>query len=443
MSLGRILEPDWLWTPDGYKKGWSVTVDEQGLITRVGPAGPDPSSAGPSSAPATPLPGRALVPGFVNAHSHAFQRGLRGRGETFPRGAGSFWTWREAMYALVEDLDETTFHALCLQAFREMLAAGITTVGEFHYFHHLDDELGFTADRLLLDAAQEAGIRLVLLYAFYRTGGIGRPLKGGQTRFSTPSLDVYFRRLDALRPLLRAPLQSLGIVAHSLRAVDLDELQALHAYAVEHGLVFHLHLEEQVQEIEACRDAYGKAPMDLLLDRVDPAATPTTAVHCTHTDPDAMKRYLSQGGRVCICPLTEANLADGIADVPAIAGFGQHRLSLGTDSNARISMLEEIRWLEYVQRLSRERRGIVVDDHGALGRALLDVAVIGGAASLGLDLGELKEGMPADMLSIRLDHPSLAFAPDPGDGLLEAWLLGADNGSIDEVCVGGRWIRPF
>ena len=433
---GQLIEADRIWTGQTFESGPAIRIGADGTILEVGHGLKQGDDEG-----LVRLPGRALVPGFVNAHSHAFQRGLRGRGECFPRGAGSFWTWREAMYELVASLDADRFRSLCVQAFREMLAAGITTVGEFHYFHHLSDDTDFAADQLVLEAAREAGIRIVLLYAFYRTGGIGSPLQGGQIRFATPSLDIYRRRLDTLAEQLDAKTQSLGIVAHSIRAVDLDELEALHREACDRGLVFHMHLEEQRQEIEACRKAYGKTPMEVVLDRLDPAATPTTAVHCTHTEGPRMERYLDRGGQVCICPLTEANLADGIADLPTMKdGIRHHQISLGSDSNARISMLEEMRWLEYVQRLALERRGVVTNAEGLLGPNLLNIATRAGARALGLRAGSLTPGYLADLLAIDLNHPSLALVED--EHLLDGWILGGADGAVDRVCVGGVWMDP-
>ena len=431
----QLIEADKVWIDGRFESDVRVRIGSDGTILAMGP-GLEPGA----DEELQHLSGRALIPGFVNAHSHAFQRGLRGRGEAFPQGAGSFWTWREAMYDLVDSLNPETFHALCLQAFREMLAAGMTSVGEFHYFHHLSDEQDFAADELVLSAAKDAGIRMVLLYAYYRTGGIGEPLKGGQTRFATPSLEVYRRRLDHLQGMLDPSTQSLGIVAHSIRAVDLDELEALHGEARERGWVFHMHLEEQRQEIEACRKAYGMTPMDAVIDRIDPGAVPTTAVHCTHTEAAAMNRYLQRGGRVCICPLTEANLADGIADLPGMKdGVANHQVCLGSDSNARISMLEEARWLEYVQRLHLERRGVVVDRDGNLGRNLLAVTTRGGAEALGLQAGALEVGRLADMVTLDLEHPSLALVQD--EHLIDAVLLGATDGVIRDVYVGGRRVR--
>src|SRR5688500_10863205 len=173
---------------------------EEGRITEVGRLG----------SPDQRLEGRALLPGMISSHSHAFQRGLRGHGERFPAGAGSFWTWREAMYGLVERLDPDDFQHLCLQTFREMRAAGITCVGEFHYFHHGPDLKGWTFDPLVLRAAAEAGIRIALLQVYYRTGAIGQPLEGGQRRFGSPSPDSFWEQVDHLSRVLDPRTQTLG-----------------------------------------------------------------------------------------------------------------------------------------------------------------------------------------------------------------------------------------
>ena len=436
MGDSQRLTADLVWTGDQFERDVVITVTD-GTVIALDPAAD-------TGTPHQTLTGRALLPGFVNAHSHAFQRGLRGHGETFPAGAGSFWTWREAMYGLVQGLDAKGFRTVCRRAFREMLAAGITTVGEFHYFHHLTDRgHPFDADSLVLEAAAEVGLRIVLLQAFYKTGGIGEPLQGGQRHFETPSLDAYWDQYDRLAERLTPATQSLGVVGHSIRALGIDDLVALHAQARRRGLVFHMHVEEQRQEIDACREAYGLAPMALLHDRLD-IDHGFTAVHCTHTAPDDMARFLAAGGNVCICPLTEANLADGIADLPGILrgsgggpgeGFG---VCLGTDSNLRISMQEEIRWLEYVQRLAREQRGICRDDQGRVGPRLLDAATVAGARALGLPTGKIAPGHHADFIAIDLAHPSLEGADD--HTLLDAFLYGADKAAIADVCVGGHWL---
>lgn len=451
----QVLRPELAWTGTTFEAGWTVEVDGDGRIVSAGPAD-STESAGDDANPFADeidLRGRALLPGFVNAHSHAFQRGLRGLGETFPKGAGSFWTWREAMYSLVGRLDETLLYDLTHQAFREMLAAGITSVGEFHYVHHLHDlTRSFAGDAVVLQAARDAGIRVVLLQACYRFGGLllshdgipekGRPLSGGQLRFDTRDFDTYLQSIDRLEGLLHRDLpegQTLGIVAHSIRAVAEDDLRRLHALARERGWVFHMHVEEQRQEIEDCLEVYGKTPMQVVLDACD-ADERTTAVHCTHTTPADMARYLGTGANVCLCPLTEANLGDGIADLPGILQAGASQLCLGSDSNARISMLEEMRWTEYVQRLQGERRGVAVDDEGRLAPRLLEAATVGGARALGLDTGRIETGALADFVTVDLGHPQLAHTTP--ETLADALVCGGGDGVIERVCVGGRWVGP-
>lgn len=436
----RRLAAELTWTGERFERGVVVRVAEDGRIAAVERAGEGRAGGGPGDdAEVELLPGKALLPGFVNAHSHAFQRGLRGRGETFPEGAGSFWTWREAMYDLVESLDRERFRALCLRAFREMRSAGITTVGEFHYLHHESEEADWALDEALLEAAAEAGIRLVLLQTCYRQGGPGRPLEGAQRRFRSDSVEACLGQLDRLAGLLDPRLQSLGLVAHSIRAVPPDEVAELWAEAERRNLPFHMHLEEQVREIVECAAAYGRRPMELLLERL-PLSPRFTAVHVTHTDRADLARFAAAGAHACLCPTTEANLGDGVPDLPALLAAGG-RLCLGTDSNARISMLEEARWLELAQRLARERRGVLLDPHqdgaGRVATTLLRAATVNGARALGVEAGEILPGAWADLVAVHLDHPELEGWTE--DSLLESILLGAGDRVIAATCVGGRW----
>jgi formimidoylglutamate deiminase len=423
----RVFEADLTWTGERFESGVRVAVDTGGKIARVG------ALAEPAGERMT---GQALLPGFVNAHSHAFQRGLRGRGERFPSGAGSFWSWREAMYALVEELDAPALQALSARAFREMLAAGITTVGEFHYLHHARDGHGWELDEAVLAAARETGIRLVLLEVYYRTGGIAKPLERAQRRFDGRSLEEYWRQVEELARRLDPAHASVGVAPHSIRAVELEELVALHARARERGLVVHMHVEETRKEIEDCRAAHGRAPMELLASRLDLDAG-FTAVHGTHTGSDALGSYLGSGANLCLCPLTEANLGDG---TPVLGRVPAGGLCLGTDSNARISMLEEMRWAEYGQRLAREQRGVLVDASGAAARRLLTAATLGGARSLGVRAGALEAGAWADFVAVDLAAPELAgWTPDT---LLDALVFGAAEGALAGTWVGGRRVHP-
>lgn len=453
----RAIEAELTWTGERFERGVRITVDGEGRIAAVGrPAADDDGAAAEDGTAVERLENRAVLPGFVNAHSHAFQRGLRGRGETFPNqptgpagtvGMGSFWSWREAMYSLVESLDRDRFRELTLRAFREMRSAGITTVGEFHYFHHgKGGAPDYAFDEAVIEAAAEAGVRLVLLQTYYREGGPGRPLEPAQRRFRSDSVPAFVEQLDRLAELVSgagSPGASLGVVAHSIRAAPPDDVAALFEEAVRRDLPFHMHVEEQVREIVECASAYGSRPLELLIGRLSldrpEVARRFTGVHCTHTDPADMARFAGAGGNVCICPTTEANLGDGIADLPGILAAGG-RLSLGTDSNARISMLEEARWLELVQRLARERRGVARDETregGRVATTLLDAATANGARALGVPAGALRPGAWADLVAFDLGHPELAGWDE--ETLLESIFLGASDRTIAGTFVGGSW----
>jgi formimidoylglutamate deiminase len=424
-----MIQADLTWIDGAFVPNRTITVGADGRVESVGFAGRAGSGA------LHRLEGTALLPGFVNAHSHAFQRGLRGSGERFSSGAGSFWSWREAMYALVASLDRDGLRRVCRQAFAEMRDAGITTVGEFHYLHH-DRDGDFAFDDVVLEAASEVGIRLVLLQAYYAAGGIGAALEPEQRRFATAGLPEYWRQMDRLARRLDPATQTLGVVAHSVRAASLAEIKGLHAEATRRELPFHMHVEEQRREIEETVAAYGRTPMRLLCDEL--AADGITAVHCTHTSPPDMAAFLARGGRVCVCPLTEANLGDGIPDLSAPHAAGG-RISLGTDSNARISAIEEMRWLEYGQRLRGELRGALIDPRGEVAATTLDAATSGGAAALGTGAGRIAPGEWADLAAVDLTVPSLSGAL-PG-GLLDMIVFGAGNGAIAGTFVGGKW-RP-
>ncbi|MHC4420842.1 MAG: formimidoylglutamate deiminase [Planctomycetota bacterium] len=433
MATRQIIQPDLTWTGDGFERGAQIVIDAQGRIGSVGGA----RAGGPRKTGVRRMPGRAVLPGMVNAHCVAFQRGLRGLGERFPKGQGSFWSWRERMYELVESMDEQTMYELSRSAYEEMLRAGITTVGEFHYLHHDASGADYDLDDAVLRAASDTGIRVVLLQVYYRTGGIGQELEGGQLRFQTKALAEYWQRLDELSEGLDTAVQSLGVAAHSIRAVPPDDLVALHEQAEQRRLVFHMHVEEQSAEVKACEAALGARPMALLNERLN-INDRFTAVHCTHTATEDMETFAGAGGNVCLCPLTEANHGDGIPDVGAILGSGGH-ICLGTDSNVRICFAEEMRWLEYGQRLAQQQRGVYVDGRGHCARALWEAATVNGARSLGVNAGRMQRGCAADLIALDLEHPTLAGWTD--ETLLDALVFGSSPEAVAEVCVNGRWIE--
>jgi formiminoglutamate deiminase len=277
---------------------------------------------------------------------------------------------------------------------------------------------------------------MVLLYSYYASGSPGRPLQGPQRRFATPSVEGFWRQVDRVAQQLAPATQTLGIAPHSIRAASPQEIALLYGEAVRRGLPVHLHVEEQPREIEESIAVYGRTPMAAILDAVQGGGF--TAVHCTHTSESDMQRFLAAGGIVCLCPLTEGNLGDGIPSLARAHSAGG-RMALGTDSNNRLAMLEEMRWLEYAQRLRTETRGALPAPDGSVAPVLLAAATTGGAQALGVQVGRITAGCWADLVAIDLGAPSLAEVS--AEHLLEALVLGAGNEVLAGTYVGGRW-RP-
>ena len=385
----------------------------------------------------SPQPGderiRLALPGIPNLHSHAFQRGMAGLAEVRGTSDDSFWTWRETMYRFVDRLTPDHLRAIAAMAYAEMLESGFTRVGEFHYLHHDRDGTPF-ADRAamslaIFEAAAETGIALTHLPVFYAHAGFGGTAPGeGQRRF-VHDIDGYAALLDALRgPLAALPDAVLGIAPHSLRAVTPDELGEL----VGPGPI-HIHIAEQVREVEDCLAWSGARPVEWLLDHapVDPR---WCLVHATHmTDAEAM-RLAASGAVAGLCPITEANLGDGI--FPAAAFLAQGGLyGVGSDSNVLIDATEELRLLEYGQRLAARGRNRLAPPDASTGGTLYRVALTGGARALGAVAG-LAIGAPADFVTLDRDHVSLVGRD--GDGLLDGLIFAAGRSAIEGVWRRGR-----
>ena len=373
---------------------------------------------------AIPLVGLTL-PGLANAHSHAFHRALRGRthGER-----GTFWTWREQMYAVAERLDPDSYFALARAVYAEMALAGITCVGEFHYLHHGPDGVPYanpnTMGEALLAAAGEAGIRITLLDTCYLTGGIGQLLEGPQLRFGDRNVDAWATRVTALGEPEHA---RIGAAIHSVRAVPPSEIEVVADWAHGPGVPLHMHLSEQPAENEYCLAAYGRTPALLLAERG--ALLPiSTVVHATHLTAEDIGEIRFGGTRVCLCPSTERDLADGIGPAPELAAAGV-RIVLGSDSNAVIDPFEEARAVELAARLRSGRRGHFD------GTALLRAATVDGYASLGWrDAGTLAPRALADLVTVGLDSPRTAGV-DPAQV-----VFAATAADVRQVVVGGRQV---
>lgn len=424
----QIIEADLTLHEGRFVPHHQIGIDADGRIAAVGKLGTATRR----------LTGRALLPGFVNVHSHAFQRALRGYGESYPQGQGDFWSWREAMYALVQRIDRAAMKRICKLAFEEMLDAGITTVGEFHYLHHHNPNVcDYSLDEIVLQAAAETGIRLVMLASYYRTGGIGAPLTGGQRHFATEGVEEFARHTDQLSRRLDPRTQTIGLAPHSVRAVPLSDLRELAELARARGWPIHMHVEEQRKEIEDFRAAHEVNPLNWILDHLE-VDDRYTIIHGTHSDGDDMVRFVGRGGRVCVCPLTEGNLGDGINDPLAMSARGG-RICIGSDSNVRIDFFEELRWLEFVQRLRRERRGVLRRDDGDVATGLLDCATIHGADALRVPAGRIEVGRWADFIAVDLTHRTVeGFTPE---SLAAHLVFGTGRDIVRKVCVGGRWVR--
>jgi formiminoglutamate deiminase len=370
------------------------------------------------------------LPSMANAHSHAFHRALRGRVQT---GGGSFWTWRELMYAAVERLDPDNYFRLARATFAEMSLAGIAAVGEFHYVHHQPDGTPYddpnAMGEALLAAAAEAGLRLTLLDTIYLHGGIAsggyRPPEGAQVRFSDGSAEAWGERVEALAP---SATQRIGAAVHSVRAVDPAAIQDVAAWAAERCVPLHAHVSEQPAENEACRAMHGLTPIGLLRDAgaIDEAFT---AVHATHLTADDIAILRAGRSSVCFCPTTERDLGDGIGPSPALVEAGV-AIVLGSDSHAVIDPFEEARALELDERLASGERGVHPTS------SLLAMATVAGHRSLGWDdAGVIATGLRADLVTVSLDSVRTAGAQP--DTALETVLFAATAADVRDVIVDG------
>lgn len=433
-----VLVPDLLYRDDAFHSGLALEYDEgTGRITRIAPR------AELAAAHAVTLPARALMPGLVNAHSHAFQRLIRGRTQWRPADdtVSNFWTWREAMYDAALTLSPDELYSVSRLCFLEMLRAGITTVGEFHYLHN--DEAGRAyADstelaRRVIAAAEDVGIRICLLNTCYATGGVGMPLLPEQRRFATPNLDGYIHMTESLASdCVGSRLVTVGVAPHSIRAVPREWIRTLHAWASTHDMPLHMHVSEQPAEVEATLAAWGVRPVELL-DEDSVLDDRFTAVHATHINDAEVRMLARSGATVCACPATERDLGDGFLRAHDLLSAGG-AIALGSDSQTIIDHFEEARLTEYSERLRRLERVILT--HGSERREVAPVLIrmmtVAGARSLRLSCGALEPDALADFIGIDLAHPTLAGCT--GETLGAMLALSAPADVVADVWVGGR-----
>src|SRR5215213_1995610 len=390
------------------------------------------------------LKNRALLPGLINAHSHAFQRIIRGRTEHRSQNTtDSFWTWRKQMYAAANRLEPDDIYAASRLAFLEMALTGITAVGEFHYIHHSRDGSPYSDPNLLerevIRAARDVGIRIALLRVAYARAGYQTEPNSQQIRFIEDSPDAYLKSLEQLLNV-NDDMAWIGVAPHSVRAVPLDYLKTIVAFANERGLPVHMHVAEQPAEVSACIAEYGRSPV-ALLETEGLLSKRFTAVHAIHVTPKAIAAIARSGAFVCACPTTERNLGDGVVPVDRYFDAGVP-VALGTDSQIQIDLLEDARELEYHLRLQHTARNVLAprDDtsSAALARRLFDCASVNGARSIGFRGGKLEPGAPADFFTVDLDDASIAGSSV--DDLLANIVFSLSRTAVRDVVVAGRQI---
>ncbi len=414
----RALRPEGLLFEGQLQRGLEVVVQGD-RISEIRAARGEPDCSG-------------ILPGFVNAHSHAFQRALRGHVQHAAPGMDDFWTWRERMYGLANELDADGIEAVSEQAFREMARAGFTSVGEFHYVHHLPEGSPY-ADReelarRVIRAARRVGLRICLLRVAYHRAGPGQDRTRQQRRFCD---DRPQQVLDAVRRLqnIQDPAVSIGLAPHSVRAVPRDWLEVLASF----DGVIHAHLSEQPKENTLCQDEHGVSPTRLLAD-CGLLSERFTAVHMTWPCEGDAELLRQSGASICACPSTELDLGDGFLPLDHFADIP---ICVGTDSHARIDPFYELAAIELHARGCQGRRNVLAtEEPDGLALRLLEMGSRNGARSLGLDAGEIAIGKLADFVEIDLDHPVLQ-----GSRVLPAAVLAGHPGLVRRVWVGGELLE--
>jgi formimidoylglutamate deiminase len=431
MSQSQLLWAEQALLPDGWAEGVALRV-EDGRIASVTP-GTRPEKAAQARRVAV------LLPAPVNLHSHAFQRAMAGMTERRgPDPRDSFWTWRRLMYRFLDRLTPEDVEAIAAFVQMEMLEAGYAAVAEFHYLHHRPggapyDDLAEMAARIAA-AAAESGIGLTLLPVLYEHGGCdGRALRPGQVRFGNGPDRFAQLWQDSRRALKGLPADTgIGAAPHSLRAVSREGLAAALTLAPEAPL--HMHLAEQVAEVEEVEAAWGARPVDWLLANHAVDAR-WCLIHCTQMQAHETRALAATGAVAGLCPITEASLGDGIFDGVRFLGAGG-RFGVGSDSNIRIALAEELRSLEYSQRLRDRGRAMLATPERSTGRVLFEGAVQGGAQAGGRASGAIAPGMWADLLTLDGHHPDLEGRQ--GDAVLDAWIFAGDDRMVQGVWAAGR-----
>ncbi len=426
IAADAVTDAAMLWTPAGWQADAGFQVGAAGRVIERQAAEPTASASW-------------IVPGIPNLHSHAFQRAMAGMAEHQTHARDSFWTWRETMYRIAARFTPETLHAVAAQLYVEMLEAGYTTVCEFHYLHHAPDGTAYddpaVMSHALVAAARDAGIRLTLLPVLYMSGGFdGRDLSERQRRFGH-GVDSYLTLLDTLRAQERDMLR-IGCALHSLRAVPADAMRDVLS-ALPAGSPRHIHIAEQVGEVQDCLALRDARPVEWLLSHADVDAH-WTLVHATHLDDAEVQGIADSGATVAICPTTEANLGDGLFPLKAYLEAGG-ALGIGSDSHSSVSPIEELRWLEYGQRLATHHRNIAIQaGTSSVGGTLLRRTLASGSNATGQPVGRLSPGHCADWLVLDTDAAQLA-GMTPSDAI-DRWIFSGNRNLVRDVHVGGKQV---
>ena len=443
------------WLPHGWSADVRVDVDARGTLGAVADGMPRGDAQ---------LLGRYVLPGMPNLHSHAFQRAMAGMAErraAVPERDGqkggapsedSFWTWRETMYRFASSVGPDDLRAIAAQLYVEMLRAGYTQVCEFHYLHHQPDGKPYAdpaaMSLALIEAARETGIGLTLLPTLYMTGGFdGRPLSERQRRFRH-GIDDYLRLVEQLRKMEDSTLR-VGVALHSLRAVPEDAMRAVLDSGLVDAAPIHMHVAEQIGEVQDCLALRNARPVEWLLDHapVDPR---WCLVHATHMSADETRQLADSGAVAGLCPTTEANLGDGVFPLKAYLEAGG-TFGIGSDSHISVSPVEELRWLEYGQRLVTRHRNIAVSESSnSVGETLFGDALFGGAQASGVAVGAIEAADPATQSNgpradlLVLDDASPLLAGRDCANLVDTFLFAGNAQLVRDVMVNGAWVvRDF
>ena len=428
-----LIGAEKIWVAGALHSDWLLRIGDDGRIREVGPA----ATLGAAD---VFLADRLLLPGHVNAHSHAFQRLLRGRTQRAGPKGDNFWTWRQVMYGVAQKLSPDDLYTVAHQLFIEMLLSGVTSVGEFHYLHHqadgtpYDDSLAMS--KALAQAAKDSGIRLTILRTIYLHGGFDAPLEAHQKRFADKDIDKALAELKKLEDFCADEADARidwGFAGHSVRAMRLEELQKVCATFPKRP--FHMHVSEQQKEVKECQERFGLTPIALLeseglLDKR------TTLVHATHASFEEVELIKQHGSAVCFCPGTEADLGDGLGPASELFQAGVP-ISLGTDGQTFSSILQEARRLEMHERLRKQQRNLLADEGQDASAYLHQAATVYGAKALGLACGAFEVGQFADGFSVDLNDPHLCGG---ADNPLSTWYFSGDSRALRDVFVGGEFV---